>query len=163
MPWTNDFEVDHDNRTVQLVDKSKGADPSSACNAAFAKLVNKAIEKDLFATLHFQHSEMFPILGAQYPVQMERFAGDLFGITARGAHLTVYTKTEDGMRIWVPRRSAHMFTYPNKLDTTVAGGVSAGETPFQNIVREAEEEASLPSDLIKKGVHAAGVLTSTLR
>ena len=159
MPWTDDFEVDHKLRTVKLRNSSNGADASSACNAAFEKLVNEAIEKDLFATLHFQHSEAFPILGAKYPVRMERFAGDLFGITARGAHLTVYTRTPDGMRIWVPRRSSNMFTYPNKLDTTVAGGVSADETPFQNIVREAEEEASLPADLINKNVHAAGVLT----
>ena len=75
------------------------------------------------------------------------------------AHLTVYTKSKDGMKIWVPRRSPHLMTYPNKLDTTVAGGVAANETPMQNILREAKEEASLPSDLINKNVHAAGALT----
>ncbi len=102
---------------------------------------------------------MFPILGAKYPVRLERFAADLFGITARGAHLTVYTMTKDGMRIWVPRRSPSLFTYPGKLDTTVAGGVSAGETPMQNIIREAQEEASLPAELIQKGIRTTGLLT----
>ncbi len=71
----------------------------------------------------------------------------------------MYTKTKDGMKIWVPRRNANMFTYPHKLDTTVAGGVAATETPFQNIIREAQEEASLPEDLITKNIRAVGVLT----
>ena len=52
-----------------------------------------------------------------------------------------------------------MFTYPNKLDTTVAGGVPAHQSPFENVIQEADEEASLPEDLIKRDVRAAGVLT----
>ena len=159
MPWSEEFKIDHGDLKVTLRDSSSGTDPSSACNAAFAKVIDEAIDKDIFELLHKKHSEPFAILGARYPVHLERFAGDLFGITARGAHLTVYTKTEDGMRIWVPRRSAQMFTFPNKLDTTVAGGVPAHQTPFENIIQEADEEASLPADLIQRDVRAAGVLT----
>lgn len=143
-----------------LQDQSNGQDTSSACNAAFAEVINTIIDKNLFHLVHGQHSEPFKIIGAKYPVTVERFAGDLFGITGRGAHLTVYTKTQTGeMKIWVPRRSPHMFTYPNKLDTTVAGGVPAHQSPFENIIQEADEEASLPADLIKRDVRAAGVLT----
>lgn len=159
MPWTDKFEVDHSSRMILLKDITDGMDLSTACNQAFKELIDDAIEKDVFKTLHFQHSEPFPILGAKYPVNVERFAGDLFGITARGAHMTMYTRTDEGMKIWVPRRNANMFTYPNKLDTTVAGGVAATETPFQNIIREAQEEASLPEDLITKNIRATGVLT----
>lgn len=52
-----------------------------------------------------------------------------------------------------------MFTYPNRLDTTVAGGVPAHQTPFENVIQEADEEASLPADLIKNHARAAGALT----
>lgn len=45
------------------------------------------------------------------------------------------------------------------LDSTVAGGVSAEYTPFETIVREANEEASLPEALIRRDVQSAGVLT----
>ena len=159
MPWTNDFEVDHIKGTVTLKDSSNGKDVSAACNRAFKEVVDIAIEQDVFRTLNFTHSEPFPILGAKYPVEVERFAGDLFGITARGAHMTVYTLTGEGMKIWVPRRSANMVTYPNKLDTTVAGGVAAYETPLQNILREAQEEAALPADMVTEDIKAAGVLT----
>jgi 8-oxo-dGTP pyrophosphatase MutT (NUDIX family) len=159
MPWTKEFEVDHVKGTVTVKDRSNGKDISGACTQAFKELIDIAIEKGVFKTLHFKHSEPFPILGAKYPVNVERFAGDLFGITARGAHMTVYTITDEGMKIWVPRRSASMVTYPNKLDTTVAGGVAAFETPLQNIIREAQEEASLPEDLVTPDIKAAGVLT----
>ena len=136
MPWTAEFKVNHKERTVIVQDSSNGAHTPDACNAAFAAVVTEAIDRDIFPTLHGQHSEMFKIVGAKYPVQIERFASHLFGITARGAHLTVYSMRADGMRIWVPRRAASMFTYPNKLDTTVAGGVPAHQTPFENIVQE---------------------------
>lgn len=160
MPWSDNFSIDHSARTVKLLDSSNGQNTSKACTQVFKELIDAAIEKDVFKTLHFQHSEPFPILGAKYAVTMERFAGDLFGITARGAHMTMFTRSEtDEIKIWVPRRNAHMFTYPNKLDTTVAGGVAAAETPRQNIVREAREEASLAENLVTENVRAAGVLT----
>lgn len=37
--------------------------------------------------------------------------------------------------------------------------MSADETPLQNILREAQEEASLSPDLVQKGIRATGVLT----
>jgi 8-oxo-dGTP pyrophosphatase MutT (NUDIX family) len=52
-----------------------------------------------------------------------------------------------------------MPTYPNMLDSTVAGGVPASETPFENIIQEANEEASLPTDLVRHNIKSTGVLT----
>lgn len=63
------------------------------------------------------------------------------------------------MKIWVPRRSPHLFTYPNCLDTTVAGGVTAGEGPFECIVREAAEEASLDEKLVREKAKPVGCLS----
>ena len=45
MPWTGDFEVNHDGMTVKVKASSNGTDTSSACNAAFAGVVNAAIEQ----------------------------------------------------------------------------------------------------------------------
>lgn len=159
MPWTKDFEVDQRAKTVKLKDASDGSDPSKACNVAFAKVVDAAIRDDVFATIHCSHSEPFRIVGAKYPVWIERFACPLFGIVSRGAHLTVYTMSQGKMHIWVPRRSPKIFVSPNKLDTTVAGGVRADECPFETIIHEADEEASLPADLIRKDVRSTGCLT----
>lgn len=159
MPWPEEFEIDHVKRCVRLRDLSDGKDPSSACTASFAKIVNTCIERSLFHTISGQHSELFPILGAKYPVYIERFAAPLFGIIHRGAHLTVYTKTSEGIKIWVPTRSPHSWTYPDMLDTTVAGGVTAKETPFENIIREADEEASFSADLVRSKARPCGIIT----
>lgn len=158
MPWTKDFRVDHAARAVYLEPEHKG-DPSASCTNAFSKLVQHSIDDDTFDVIHKMHSEPYPVVGYRFPVAFERYAGNLFGFVSRGAHLTVYTNTPQGMKIWVPRRSAHLFTYPNCLDTTVAGGVAAGEGPFECIVREADEEASLAEELVRAKTKACGCIT----
>ena len=158
MPWTEGFKIDHEAKTVCLTVSTEN-DPSIAYTAALSKLIQKAIDEDTFAVIHGQHSEPYSIIGANVPVSVERFASHLLGIISRGAHLTVYTHTSEGMKIWVPRRSPKLFTYPNCLDTTVAGGVAAGEGPFECIVREAEEEASLSKEHVRRETVATGCLT----
>jgi 8-oxo-dGTP pyrophosphatase MutT (NUDIX family) len=158
MPWTDDFTIDHEARTVKLAPSDKNYPQS--CNAALSALVQRTIDQDTFRVIHGQHSEPYPIMGANFPVSVERYASNLFGIISRGAHLTVFTKSsEDEVKIWVPRRAKHLFTYPGKLDTTVAGGVAAGEGPFECIVREAEEEASLPEQLVREHAKATGCIS----
>lgn len=159
MPWTEDFVIDHEARTVRLLDASHGQDVSAACNAAFAKIVTTCVDERIFANIDGRHSEPYAIQGAKYPVQIERFSVPVFGSLNRGAHLTVYSRTVEGLKIWVPRRSPHLKTYPGMLDSTVAGGVRADESPFENIIHEAAEEASISEDVVKEGVRPVGVLT----
>jgi 8-oxo-dGTP pyrophosphatase MutT (NUDIX family) len=159
MPWTGDFVIDHEARTVRLSPTEDKGDLAASCTKAFSRLIQQAIDEDTFRVIHRSHSEPYPIVGANYPVSIERYASTLFGIISRGAHLTVYTKTASGMKIWVPRRSPKLFTYPNCLDTTVAGGVAFGEGPFECVVREADEEASLPEDLVRKQVVHCGCIS----
>lgn len=45
------------------------------------------------------------------------------------------------------------------LDTTVAGGVKAGVKPFETIVKEAQEEASLEARYIERNACARGVIS----
>lgn len=163
MPWTSDFSIAHTiPRTVQLLDSSDGTNTADVCNAAFKKLIDAAREAQVFQSLRKVWPEDYKILGAKYEgrVQLLRAAAGLFGISCRGAHMTVYTHTKTGeLKIWVPRRSRHLATWPGKLDTTVAGGVRAEESPFECIVHEADEEASLPKDLVREKTKPVGVIT----
>lgn len=163
MPWTSDFVVstpEERPRTVKLLDSSNGRDTSAACNAAFEKVIQAAHDGSVFQSLSRPLREDFRVLGARYPpVQLKRSAAGLFGIACRGAHMTVYTRTPEGLKIWVPKRSAHLKTWPGKLDTSVAGGVRAEESPFECIIHEADEEASLPEDLVRKNVKPCGAVT----
>jgi 8-oxo-dGTP pyrophosphatase MutT (NUDIX family) len=162
MPWTSAFDVQHSQpRKVTVLDPSDGKDTAKAVNTAFSEVISISIERNLFHALDGKHSESFAIPSARYdhPVNIERFATGLFGITTRGAHIVAYSIDGSGMSVWIPRRSAHLYTYPNELDTTVAGGVKAGVPPFQTIIEEAFEEASLPETLIREKAVCRGVIS----
>ncbi|KAK1673416.1 NUDIX domain-containing protein [Colletotrichum godetiae] len=161
LPWTPDFHIDREKRTVQLLSSAIKDDenPGKAYTAAFQRVVDAAIASDSFPSLNKLHSEHFRIIGANHFVSIERFPAPLFGISSRGAHMTAYVQTSEGMKIWVPRRSAHLFTLPNLLDTTVAGGVKAEDSPFDCIIAEATEEASLPAAFVKENARAVGAVT----
>ncbi|KAI1381637.1 NUDIX hydrolase domain-like protein [Hypoxylon crocopeplum] len=161
MPWTSHFHVTHDKpRKVTVLDSSKGQNTPGEVNAAFSELINICIDKDLFHIIDGKHSEPFSIVSAKYPTHMERFASALFGITSRGAYITAYTKTSEGtIKFWIGRRAAHLYTSPGMLDSTVAGGIKDGSTPLDTIIHEADEEASLPENLVRERVHSVGVLT----
>ena len=51
------------------------------------------------------------------------------------------------LHLWVGRRAAHKQLDPGKLDHIVAGGVPAGLTPWETLLKEAEEEAAIPPEL----------------
>jgi 8-oxo-dGTP pyrophosphatase MutT (NUDIX family) len=158
MPWTDEFKVDHDSKAVYLSPRAS-KELSTSCTAALSRLVQRCIDENTFDVIHGQHSEAYPIIGSKFSVSLERYASTLFGIISRGAHMTAYTMANDGMKIWVPRRSPHLFTYPSCLDTTVAGGVAAGEGPYECVLREADEEASLSNELVQKNAKAVGCIS----
>lgn len=162
MPWTTSFKIDESKKTILLIDdvpeKSRKAD--DIIISAFADIITKCIDKDIFEILHGRHSEPYLIVGANQFCHLERFAHGLFGIVARGAHLTAYTRSDSGViKVWVPRRARHLFTYPGKLDSTVAGGVKATDSPLECIVAESQEEASLDASFVRENVQSVGTLT----
>ena len=81
---------------------------------------------------------------------MERAAVPWFGVRAYGPHMTGYVKKNDGLHVWVPRRSYKKPTFPGQLDNTVAGGQPFGISIRENLVKECNEEASIPRDLAEQ-------------
>jgi 8-oxo-dGTP pyrophosphatase MutT (NUDIX family) len=126
-----------------------------------ARSLSVAVEKDAFGVLRGWRNELYPIYGPgrELLASMERSATTLFGIITYGAHMTAYVKDEQGMRIWVPRRAHTKQTFPGMLDNTVGGGIVTGEEPFECLVREATEEASLPEDLVRANAKSCGCVT----
>jgi 8-oxo-dGTP pyrophosphatase MutT (NUDIX family) len=45
------------------------------------------------------------------------------------------------------------------LDNAVAGGIASGESPFESLVRECGEEASLDEELVRTRAKACGTVT----
>ncbi len=73
-----------------------------------------------------------------------------FGVRSVGVHVNGLVRRPDGLHLWVARRAAHKQLDPGKLDHLVAGGVSAGMTERETLVKEAEEEASIPPALARR-------------
>lgn len=75
---------------------------------------------------------------------LDRGALPSFGVIGVGVHLNGLVRRADGLHLWVAKRAANKKLDPGKLDHLVAGGVPAGYTPFEALLKEAEEEAGLP-------------------
>ncbi|KAK4494900.1 hypothetical protein PRZ48_014256 [Zasmidium cellare] len=154
-----DWKLDDGERSLTLM--------SGESEGERTKIVEATI-KAMHATGHFKvlskwRDELYPVYGPKGDLlfSMERSASALFGIVTYGCHMTAYVKSkgEEEMRIWVPRRAATKQTYGGMLDNTVAGGIATGESPFESLLRESAEEASLPEDLVRKGAKAVGTVT----
>ncbi|KAL4821396.1 NUDIX hydrolase domain-like protein [Aspergillus spinulosporus] len=156
---TESWSIDATNRTVTL---TAGPTPAER-NLAVAQVLERAVSQDIFAVLRGWRNELYPVYGpdGEFLLEMERSASPLFGIVAYGIHATAYVEDEEGLKLWVPRRSKTKQTYPSMLDNTVAGGMSTGEKPFECLVREAMEEASLPEDVVRANATATGCVSYT--
>ena len=79
---------------------------------------------------------------------IDRGALPVFGIAAQGVHLDGLVRRADGLHIWIGKRAADKALDPGKLDHIVAGGIPAGLTPAETLVKEAAEEAAIPPELL---------------
>lgn len=159
-PWSSDYwVVDSAAKTVTL------ATPADATPEHRSKLVGdsilEAVKLGAFEVLKGWRNEKYPVYGpgGEFLLDMERCASPLFGIVSYGAHMTGYVDDADGLKLWVPRRAKNKQTYPSMLDNTVAGGMCTDEKPFECIVREAMEEASLPEDVVRASIIPVGCVT----
>jgi 8-oxo-dGTP pyrophosphatase MutT (NUDIX family) len=75
--------------------------------------------------------------------RIDRGAIPSFGIQAIGVHVNGLVERSDGVHVWVARRAKDKQLDPGKLDHIVAGGVPAGLDPWQTLIKEAGEEASI--------------------
>jgi 8-oxo-dGTP pyrophosphatase MutT (NUDIX family) len=78
---------------------------------------------------------------------LDRGALPAFGIAAQGAHVNGRVRRPDGLHLWVGWRSKAKAVAPGKLDNLVAGGIPAGLSAEETLVKEAAEEASLTPEL----------------
>ena len=89
--------------------------------------------------------------------QLDRGALPSFGVMAVGVHVNGLVRRADGLHVWIARRAANKLLDPSKLDHIVAGGVSAGFTPAETLVKEAAEEAAIPASLAREAVPVATI------
>jgi 8-oxo-dGTP pyrophosphatase MutT (NUDIX family) len=80
---------------------------------------------------------------------LERAAARYFGIRTFAAHVNGTTRRNGATAMWIARRSPHKAIDPGLLDNLVGGGIAAGTTVAETVVKEAWEEAGLPPHLAR--------------
>ena len=90
---------------------------------------------------------------------MERVAAPLFGAVTYGVQLLAYTEKDSELLVWIARRSPDKRTFPGMLDSTVGGSITTGKTPFECLIREANEEACFDPDLTRSKATAVGTIS----
>lgn len=163
LPQTDSLIVRHESKEVILLQHlvmHNIHELEKRRTKAFAEYLEQLRASEVFQVLKGWRNELYPVYGSskQLLFSMERSASALFGIITYGVHMTAYTNGPEGMKIWAPRRAETKQTYPGMMDNTVAGGLSTGEKPFECLIRESMEEASLPEEISRRAI-ACGTMT----
>ncbi|EIE76693.1 hypothetical protein G6F46_001678 [Rhizopus delemar] len=118
-----------------------------------------------FPVLTGWRNELYPVYGhKEIAFVMERAATPLFGISTFGVHLNAYVVNDDGeIYMWIARRAKTKQTWPGLLDNCVAGGITYQYKIKDTIIKECDEEASIPYELASKArsTNAVTYYTST--
>lgn len=81
---------------------------------------------------------------------LDRGAIPPFGVIGQGVHVNGLVRRTDGLHLWMGWRSKDKPVAPGMLDNIIAGGTPAGLGPWACLVKEAEEEASVPPALARQ-------------
>ncbi|EGG03027.1 uncharacterized protein MELLADRAFT_38255 [Melampsora larici-populina 98AG31] len=130
------------------------------CFLSFTRLYSVEISIFFFLGWRDEKYTIYaPRSGSRIALQLERSGCQLFSFLTFGAHLTAYVIKDDQYHFWIPRRSSTKQTYPSMLDNTVGGGITAGESARETIIRECFEEASLSEEVVLKGLRSTGLIS----
>ena len=117
-------------------------------------------EKGTVKNLQDWTNENFPVWrpGKELVLSIERAGAPLFGIVTYGVQLLAYQEEDGKTSVWIARRAKNKRTFPGMLDSTVGGSLPTGESPFACLVRECQEEATFPEDLVHEKAVAVGIV-----
>jgi 8-oxo-dGTP pyrophosphatase MutT (NUDIX family) len=108
--------------------------------------MNHALRADgLIVAWRDEPFPLFDVNGRTLGVSMERAATRFWGTLTLGAHCNGYVADAHGRpaHLWIARRAPTKATDPNRLDNLIGGGVPAGQSPLDTVIREGWEEAGL--------------------
>jgi hypothetical protein len=67
-----------------------------------------------------------------------------------GVSMLAYTQSQDeGIKLWIAKRSSTKMSFPGLWDITVSGGIPAGLSVQEGLEKEAEEEAGMSKELLQ--------------
>jgi hypothetical protein len=141
-----------DDRVILLARGDVAAVSRAVDAVVDALVVEKRIPKSRNETF-----DIAPRWGASVVFRLDRGAVPFFGTRAYGVHLNGYRRDGSTLDLWVGRRAPDKRVAPDKLDNLVAGGIGNGHGLEETLLKEGEEEASIPRSLTSRAVPAGAV------
>lgn len=127
-------------------------------SSALAEAGEDLAERGIVPRLRGEFYSVAPHFMAAPLAQIDRGIVQSFGLRAYGVHVNGFVRRPDGsIDIWIGRRAPTQILCPNMLDNMIAGGQPIGLSPFDNVLKEAHEEAGVPEALARKAKPVASV------
>ncbi|GAB1520197.1 hypothetical protein RhiTH_003270 [Rhizoctonia solani] len=153
--------------TVQVIDGSGRMSRASDGTRPPSVAQVKAIAFDDRLSTAEERSEAIERASMEWREQ-GLFAGAIGGKQWRNERYTVYVHPFRNAGLGgevafeLERSACELFgfvTWPGFLDNSVAGGIPVGMSPFESMVKECEEEASLTEDVARKHLKSVGAVS----
>jgi 8-oxo-dGTP pyrophosphatase MutT (NUDIX family) len=154
MTWSSEWRIERDDHSITLLpthaeSRTKAMNDTLRTNFEGKRVVRKWFNENFAITTP----------SGEHVLDMDGGGVDLFGVVTRGVHLTGFTRTEHGLKYYVPRRSYTKTTFPGLLDNFVAGNLGSLEAPIDGMVREVFEETGIPESYTREHIVPCGTLT----
>lgn len=131
-----------------------------------AALDNVTTQLLSLGVISHKHSDMYPVSSFSEQTRFEdsphnlalvnRSTAPYLGIDSIGVHLHCYVcqrEKGDNKRliegVWLAKRASTKSHHPNLWDPTVAGGQPVHLSLYENVIKEAQEEAGVPSEWLR--------------
>src|SRR6266853_191686 len=129
----------------------------AAVSRAVDRVVDGLVADNCVPKWRNETFDVAPRWGMPPVFRLDRGAVPFFGTRAYGVHLNGYRREGDTLSLWVGRRAPDKKVAPDKLDNLVAGGVGNGHGLDDTLLKEGEEEASIPTSLTKRSLPVGAV------
>lgn len=123
-----------------------------AVSAAVDAVVERLVAEGRVAKWRNEFFAVAPRWGAPALFKLDRGAVAFFGTRAYGVHVNGWRRDGDALELWIGRRAPNKKVAPDKLDNLVAGGVGHDHGLEATLIKEADEEASLPPDIAARAM-----------
>ena len=128
---------------------------SSERTAAMAEIATELAREGVLTAWRDERYAVRTAFDAPALFELERAAARYFGIHTYAAHVNGLVRAAGGVRMWLARRSATKSIDPGMLDNLVGGGIAAGATIEDTIVKESWEEAGIARHVAAQAVNSA--------
>jgi 8-oxo-dGTP pyrophosphatase MutT (NUDIX family) len=129
----------------------------ASVSGAVDQVVESLVEQGLVPKWRNEFFAVLPRWGAPALFKLDRGAVSFFGVRAYGVHLNGYRRDAGELILWIGRRAPDKKVAPDKLDNLVAGGIGYDHGIEATLAKEAQEEASMPTELIRRAVPVGAI------